>query len=327
MIGTRPGHGYAPRPLSGLRGSGTDSSARDPGRKFSCQTRSNSRFASATLDLHRRRFGQFSSCCQSTMETIRPIPVTILDILAVLLPGCTWLLLVVTTFGMFRGDEAAATASPVQAWYELAEFIRNENSWFAPISLIVVALVIGYAMKPIAMTVTEWITTVLLKAGHMNAKMSELKFPFDGLFKNKKPYSEVRLLIEESTCCPADEIYGKQPFSGAKRYLRLVAPALWEESERMEAEVRMVGSMFLTALYSIVLSTIAFVRYHFRDAETAGSSPAGEWLLLSLVAATLLALSFNTSRVREVGFTYMNALIARGCRGAKVASDEHNGDT
>jgi hypothetical protein len=94
----------------------------------------------------------------------------------------------------------------------------------------------------------------------------------------------------------------------------------------MEAEVRMIGSMFLTALYSVGLSAIAFVRHLSQDPAVRGASPAGVWLVLSLLAVTFLAHSFNTSRVREVGFTYMNALIARGCRAAQSPNNLPDSD-
>jgi hypothetical protein len=166
------------------------------------------------------------------METkFRPIPVTILDILAVLIPGFTWVLLLITTFGMFGTGARTAVKSPLAAWDWLAASMRGQSSWFAAVSLVALALVIGHAMKPVAMTIAEWITTILLKIRHWKVKISELRFPFNGLFGGTKAYSEVRSLIEISTCCSADQLYGKQPFSAAKRYLRLVAPALWEESE------------------------------------------------------------------------------------------------
>lgn len=255
------------------------------------------------------------------METkFRPIPITILDILAVLLPGYAWLILLATTFGVFEDGAATETSPPLAAWRKLAEFTRGENMWFALMSLIIAALVIGYTLKPLSMRVAELITTWLLKAKHRNTEFRDLRFPYNGIFRGKQCYVEIQKLIKNSTSCSADQFYGRQPFSAAKRYLRLVAPALWEESERMEAEVRMLGAMFLTSVYSIVLSGISLVQ-HLGATEGAGRMAAVVWLTLSIVVAVVLALSFNTSRVREVGFTYMNALIARGHRVQHTAGE------
>jgi hypothetical protein len=246
------------------------------------------------------------------METkFRPIQVTILDILAVLLPGFAWLILLTTTFRMFERGVTSETGSPLDAWRKLAEFTRGEDAWFASISLIIAALVIGYALKPLSMSLVQLITTWLLMLQYRDMKFSDLRFPYNGIYRRKQCYAEVQKLIKSWTSCTADQFHGTQPFSATKRYLRLVAPALWEESERMEAEVRMIGAMFLTSVYSIALSAVSLLQ-HREVTAGAGRTLAVIWLTLSLIGAAVLALSFNKSRVREVGFTYMNALIARG---------------
>ena len=104
-----------------------------------------------------------------------------------------------------------------------------------------------------------------------------------------------------------------QLFAAAKRYLRLIAPSLWEESERMEAEVRMSGAMFLACIYSFILSTVTLFIQNLRVVQSNGQRETWCWLVISIVASLILGFGFNRLRVREVAYTYMNALIASGC--------------
>ena len=71
----------------------------------------------------------------------------------------------------------------------------------------------------------------------------------------------------------------------------------------MEAEVRMAGSLFLAAIYSVVLHLVLW---------SFGYSGGGLWVVLSFVAALVLAVGFNKLRLREVGYTYLNFLLADG---------------
>ncbi|HEU0015888.1 MAG TPA: hypothetical protein VFQ45_19575 [Longimicrobium sp.] len=223
------------------------------------------------------------------------------------------MILLVTTFGLAARDPTRHVDSPVDAWFRLAEFTQAQGSWFSSISLLMVALIIGYATKPIAMSVTEAITTFIPAIRTPRKQLEDLRFPFAARFEKTETYIAVQKLVEEVTECSSDRLYGTQPFSAAKRYLRLVAPALWEDSERREAEVRLIGTMFLASVYSTILSSVAIVQKLW---EQESFATGAAWLILSVCAAVLLAWSFNTARVREVGYTYMNALIARGCQRA-----------
>jgi hypothetical protein len=149
-----------------------------------------------------------------------------------------------------------------------------------------------------------------------SAGWRSLKFPYPSLHAGKPYFQKVRDVLKASTGLEdIESLPGRQPFSTAKRYLHMVAPPLWEESERMEAEVRMAGALFLAALYSAGLHLVLWI---------GGSPSAGRWTVFSLLAAGALAFGFNTLRTREVGYTYLNLLVAEGMR-KKLGTKGENG--
>lgn len=78
----------------------------------------------------------------------------------------------------------------------------------------------------------------------------------------------------------------------------------------MEAEVRMTGVLFLAACYSSALSVFALVLQLSHVVLNVNKLGTFYWLVISVVAAFVLSQGFNHLRVREVGYTYVNALIA-----------------
>jgi hypothetical protein len=247
------------------------------------------------------------------METkFRPIPITILDFFAILLPGFVWFLLIETSLELALNRRPIR--SPLDAWQILAASLEQHNSWLGTVSVIIVSALIGYVLKPKAMTVTEALTISLFRLSAKTKKVprKHLKFPYDGVFADTEYYKKVNEFVEALIRCPTAELPGSRCFGAAKRYLRLVAPSLWEESERMEAEVRMTGTLFLACLYSVVLSAITLILSYVRAINADGRIETLCWLLLSLITTLILGFSFNRLRLREVGYTYLNTLIASG---------------
>jgi hypothetical protein len=81
-----------------------------------------------------------------------------------------------------------------------------------------------------------------------------------------------------------------------------MSPVLWEECEHREAEVRMIGSLFLAALFSGCSAAIQLVR--------AGGGISLRWFAASLFAAVVLGYSMRSIRRAEVRYVYLNFLIA-----------------
>src|SRR5438046_290984 len=111
------------------------------------------------------------------METkFRPIPITILDFFGMLLPGFVWLVLIDTSIEVVLNRNTIN--SPINAWQGIASSIKTQDSWLAPLSLIIISLLIGYMLKPGAMVASELLTAYLFKfykrTKHIPPK--ELKF-------------------------------------------------------------------------------------------------------------------------------------------------------
>jgi hypothetical protein len=107
-----------------------------------------------------------------------------------------------------------------------------------------------------------------------------------------------------------DTLPGNQPFTTAKRFLRLASPALWADLERLEAEVRLLAGMLVAALFSTALAAMEL----FRDLLVLRASIVGAliWLVISAVAFFFLADSFCRTRIREVDYAYVYTLLSAG---------------
>jgi hypothetical protein len=243
----------------------------------------------------------------------RPIPITILDFMAILIPGSVWLTLFLITSQFITIGYSYIINSPLDSLQNFSLKRDSEISWLPIIlSFILVALLIGYILKPIAMRSAEIISAIFFRINKKYQKipLAKLRFPFKEIYEQTDCYKQTCTLIEEGLGCSPEVLPGHQPFSAAKRYLRLTAPSLWEESERMEAEVRMAGVLFLASLYSVGLSGIVIFVSWLGKLQEVHWWNMWLWFTLSVLAMFILAEGFNRLRVREVGYTYVNALIA-----------------
>ena len=249
----------------------------------------------------------------------RPIQLTIVDLIGIFFPGFAWLTLVLTTFYVFSPDPPVHPASPTRILQGLpAQFA---STWTLALGAVASAILIGYALKPLAMGMTERLLRIKMvepalrhatklgmrglweKMSRRCVRFPDLKFPFDCLHEDQEYFRILVSYFESHLHCQVATLPGHGLFTLTKRFLRLSAPPLWEESEHMEAEARMVGSTLLAALYSFFLSVLALLRYRSEWWEI------GSWCALSAVAVAVLSLSFIRTRDREVSYTYINSLL------------------
>ena len=249
----------------------------------------------------------------------RPIPLTIADLIAIFLPGLLWLLLLVTTYYVLWPDSPVHPASPSRV---LAYFAaRTTSNWLTGLAAIVLAALIGYGLKPLAMEATARLMSLpalepALKAlGRLHfqrhyAKMArrsirfcDLRFPYDCLHEDEDYFKRLKAYFEARLGCTIEALPAHSVFTVVKRYLRLASPPMWEESERMEAEVRMSGVLLLAVLYSFLLSLVALLRYRSDLWEL------GAWCVASLLATIGLTLGFLHMRDMEVSYNYINCLL------------------
>ena len=115
----------------------------------------------------------------------RPIPITIVDFLAVLLPGGVWLVLMASTPDL-------VTRRWAYLWSCTSALVQNPG-WLVPILTVCLALLIGYALKPVSNELTQLLTRCLFRfngrARHLPS--SKMDFPFTALFESKPYYERV----------------------------------------------------------------------------------------------------------------------------------------
>lgn len=257
------------------------------------------------------------------------VPITILDFMAILLPGLVWLFLLFLTFQFLLHGQSPIVESPMTVLNGIAAKKDPELPW-TPIVLFIVAaaLLIGYCLKPIAMRLAEMLAAIFfMRRKKFRTKyFRRLKYPFKHFYKRTECHRKVYSFIRQELQCSPYKLPGHQPFSTAKRYIRLMAPSLWEESERMEAEVRMAGTLFLAAVYSFVLSGTVLIFQYAERIPASYRRNTWTWFVLSAVITFVLAESFNYLRFREVGYTYVNALIASKFKPAITKSESKAGE-
>src|SRR5262245_22217594 len=118
----------------------------------------------------------------------RPIPITILDFMAVLIPGCVWLTLFVITAQISTKGASRVINSPVRSLLELSAKKDSEISWLPIIvAFLGAALLIGYVMKPVAMRSAETLSAPFfrLQKKYRDIPLADLRFPFEVIYKNQ----------------------------------------------------------------------------------------------------------------------------------------------
>lgn len=174
-----------------------------------------------------------------------------------------------------------------------SELLRDSLALSATYYLVLVLLValLGFGIKPIVMRTAELCSRpeTWVPAG------KERQFPYNGGYK-KDVFKTITEAVQLRTGFPFDWLPGSyEPFSACKRILRQLNSVLWEELEHTEAEARMLGSLFLAALASIV-PVMASVYW--------------PWIFIWGLVAFVLGYGFRKVRKREADYCYLNFLIA-----------------
>ncbi|MFP5245613.1 MAG: hypothetical protein ACLGH0_02880 [Thermoanaerobaculia bacterium] len=222
------------------------------------------------------------------METkFRSLPLSLIDFFGVLLPGLAWVLLLATAREMCTTAPDAVT--PLDGWRMIRETIVEKEPWFGSASLVLFALAVGYIAKPRAMHLATRFPVQLMSTDAGNAwdRVTDRRFPYRARHADKAYFAEIERLTKELTGCTSDELPGPQPFAIVKRFLRLIAPQLWEEHEHHEAEVRLLGSLFLATFASAILGLIELGRVAIYAQRASPECLA--WMFASGLAAIFAA--------------------------------------
>ena len=242
----------------------------------------------------------------------RPIPITILDFLGVLLPGWVWLFLIAATIDFI----ITGKATPASGWHKIISIQKQGGTWLGPLAAVFSALIVGYSLKPVSMRIAQQFSKFFFKLSSATRSYTgkEMVFPFTSYFSSRPYYSKVNSILKRVCDLDSENVLpGKAPFSPAKRYLRLLSPVLWEESERMEAEVRMIGGFLFASVYTNLLSCI-IIFVTSVNTQTLPHLREWLWLISTFLLTFLLGIGFNKNRLHEVEYTYMNMLLSEGYR-------------
>jgi hypothetical protein len=74
--------------------------------------------------------------------------------------------------------------------------------------------------------------------------------------KHRKLFNAVNALFTKVLRTDWDDLPGYQPFEACKELVKLHVPQVLEEVQGREAQVRMLGSLFLASWFSLMLSLI-----------------------------------------------------------------------
>lgn len=285
---------------------------------------------------------------------LRPISITIVDFLGVFLPGTVWLVLFATFYHLILDNFTLEYTPILEIKNLLAKF-----SGYSSLSLLLLSVIIGYLIKPSTTKIAEFFYGVFPYIGRnllynlfengvcfrewcRIVSLNDYKLPFKTYHQKFAYYNQIINLVnkqiisvnnkEKNTedkadnystvlnCLPKKDT---QPFSVCKRILREISPSLWEEAERREAEVRMLGSFFVATIFSLFCSLFSLIwnpLSHFK------SRHIWTWFLVSLLAALFLRWIFGKQKKQEVTQVYMNFLVANSefLRNFKVDSKDIN---
>ncbi|KXJ04739.1 hypothetical protein AC249_AIPGENE8574, partial [Exaiptasia diaphana] len=131
----------------------------------------------------------------------------------------------------------------------------------------------------------------------------EQRTPYDALHKEKGYYRRLAAAIESRVGRALDEIPGNGLFSAAKSMLHAYeeTSGLSEMVQYREAEVRMLSSLLLASIFSLLLAA----------SELSGSPGTSlAWLAVSVLLVIVMGSAFAARRRYEVVSVYLYSLIA-----------------
>ncbi|MCP4633088.1 MAG: hypothetical protein GY855_09195 [candidate division Zixibacteria bacterium] len=235
--------------------------------------------------------------------------------------------------------------------------IKSERGIAYYFTILLLGLVLGYIIKPVIMAITRhlafWrafhglLRWMILRIWHLRnykkkcrkrfTQNCEAKFrlskrrlrekyykqytaPFNSIHRDKPYFKELVICIRKVLDENWDVTGKRSPFSTGKRLLKSINNSLWEECERLEAEVRMISAIYLASLFNMIAPLIILLI--FVILSTIGSLPemkitffnfsdfAITWLIISFPILLLLLWGVRLRIRREVQYVYLCVLIA-----------------
>jgi hypothetical protein len=237
------------------------------------------------------------------------VRVTIVDLMGVFLPGAVWTLLLATLGKVLQ----SGGSTPVGVINSIFAGSAPRLGAGFYIAALITVLIVGYVAKYVAVKTAEYLVITYLvvplarlrhrlKTGKpWTGKPSDFLFPYNAYHEGTPYFDKIVKAVESRLGIKRAEMASGQLFGTCKRLLKLHAPTLWEEAEQREAEVRMLASLVLAALFSLIVALL--------QATVHGNSTRA-WALTSLASGIILVLAYRRRRRLEVVSVYFAVLAA-----------------
>jgi hypothetical protein len=250
---------------------------------------------------------------------LSPLRLSIVDFLGVFLPGAVWAILMITTLEVFGWTEFSSDSTPFSTARRLLGVSHAPPAgptfglpFYTGLALF--ALLLGYLVKALSAKPAEWIAFHIAKLRSKKLRTdckascaADYRFPFPAKYRAEPYFTSIEEIVNKRLGHDWTQLPGYQPFESCKRLLRVYAPALWEEAQQREAQVRFLVSLLLAALYSTALSILSLLISAVRGR---GTAEAFCWFSISALISVLLSTTLWTRRHREVEDVYLSTLIA-----------------
>ncbi len=223
------------------------------------------------------------------------------------LPGCVWVLVIHAYDRALV--QSIGTGSLFTAIQQVLSGDPRKLTAGTPYHLLLLglAVVFGYAIKPLVMRAAEWCSRP--ESWYREGRV--FRFPYQSRYEAAAYFPRILAAVERQTGLAATELPGgHQPFSACKRILRQRGSELTEETEHAEAEARMLGSLFL-ANVAVLPPVLLFSQW--------------AWVLPWSLTTVGLGYAFRRAREREIKYCYLNFIIAFNATGANKSANLESG--
>jgi len=244
----------------------------------------------------------------------------------------------ITTLEVFGWTEFSGASTPLSAVRRLLGISQAppvNPSFGLPFytGLVLFSLFLGYLVKAFSARPAEWIAVCLKRAFSRKFRKAcrqcktDYRFPYPAEYRDQDYFSSIGRIVMRRLGHEWEHLPGYQPFESCKRLLRVYAPALWEEAQQREAQIRFLVSLSLASLYSTALAIVAILAAIFRRQ---GAANALAWFIVSALVSVFLSTTLWTRRHREVEDVYLSTLIADrlpvSLRSEAGSSEENEGN-
>jgi len=248
--------------------------------------------------------------------SLKTLSLTLVDVLGVLVPGFVWLSLLSMLVHIVLTGSVDLTVE-----YSIARRVFTNSSTVLQSAVLIMlsgtALITGYMAKAFAMRTAGSIESFFLGAWSILIRPagfgttrkqffsqilnSKWQFPYPFVHEGKAYFVALTTIVAGHSALGNEDLPGKV-FGYCKRLTKVMAPELWAEGQQLEAEVRMMGSLFLASVLGVVIALLSY----------AISRDPRLWrvALLTSILTVTFGMAFSRLRQQQVLFTYLNAVIA-----------------